>query len=342
MINFNNKTIRNLEEQVLENQNDIEALKQLGMPGVKITAIVDDTEEITDPIVGAFYLVKNESNTYDLYVYTADEEFFDLGEFPKPGPQGQAGNPGPTGATGTSTRWYTGTSFPLVNLKNGDMFLDISSYQVYIYNGSQWISQTNIKGAAGRDGENGNSIQSINHAHIGDETRVTITTTRGGTTIFNIPDGKPGVGFHIAHIYPEDDEDMPSTLPADIVDTLDELWPAEEASPAEAILVKTSTAGDYMFVILTTDGVQTWDEAGQIESVQGPPGTPGTQIMDSQDIEKEEAGPQYPNTYKLYINSIPYLTTAPVADNPNGLKIVVLNAEPATYYNGYYYIITEE
>lgn len=39
---------------------------------------------------------------------------------------------------------------------------------------------------------------------------------------------------------------------------------------------------------------------------------------------------------------LPYLTVAPVADNTSGfLKIVVLDAEPATYYNGYYYIITE-
>ena len=39
---------------------------------------------------------------------------------------------------------------------------------------------------------------------------------------------------------------------------------------------------------------------------------------------------------------LPYLTTAPSADNTSGfLKIVVLDAEPATYYDGYYYIITE-
>ena len=41
-------------------------------------------------------------------------------------------------------------------------------------------------------------------------------------------------------------------------------------------------------------------------------------------------------------NEIQYLTTAPSADNTSGnLKIVVLSAEPATYYNGYIYYITE-
>lgn len=38
---------------------------------------------------------------------------------------------------------------------------------------------------------------------------------------------------------------------------------------------------------------------------------------------------------------IPYLTTAPTADNTDGLKFVVLSSEPATKYNGYIYIITE-
>ena len=42
-----------------------------------------------------------------------------------------------------------------------------------------------------------------------------------------------------------------------------------------------------------------------------------------------------------YTDSLPYLTTAPSAANADGLKIVVLDEEPATYYDGYYYIITE-
>lgn len=40
-------------------------------------------------------------------------------------------------------------------------------------------------------------------------------------------------------------------------------------------------------------------------------------------------------------SGVAYLTTAPSAANTAGdLKFVVLSAEPATYYNGYYYIIT--
>ena len=54
---------------------------------------------------------------------------------------------------------------------------------------------------------------------------------------------------------------------------------------------------------------------------------------------------QYPSAaaVKNFVNEgVPYLTTAPISDNTSGkLKIVVLNSEPATKYNGYLYIITE-
>ena len=41
-------------------------------------------------------------------------------------------------------------------------------------------------------------------------------------------------------------------------------------------------------------------------------------------------------------SGIPYLTTAPSANNTSGcLKVVVLSSEPATRYSGYLYLITE-
>ena len=307
---------RNLEQQVLKNQDDIEALKQLGMPGVKVTAVVDNIEDITEPIVGAFYLVKNEQNTYNLYIYTTEEELFDLGEFPAQGPQGLQGIQGPKGDTGENSIWYSGLAFPAETVKSGDMFLNTVNYQVYRYNGSQWVSQTNIKGAAGRDGLNGNSITLIDHQHQGNETVITINTSKGEPTTFSIPDGTPGAGFHIAHIYPDDVSGAPtlSTLPDDIEDTIEEEWPAATSDPSEAVLVKTTQDGDYIFVIIVENGVNRWDNVGQIQSVAGPAGEPGDRIMDSQDIMKEAAGAQYPNTYKLYIRSIPYVPVAPGAN----------------------------
>lgn len=44
----------------------------------------------------------------------------------------------------------------------------------------------------------------------------------------------------------------------------------------------------------------------------------------------------------ISVSGVPYLTTAPAADNTDGtLKFVVLTAEPATRYNGYVYLIVE-
>ena len=45
-------------------------------------------------------------------------------------------------------------------------------------------------------------------------------------------------------------------------------------------------------------------------------------------------------SYKNQPSSMSYLTSAPSADNTDGIKIVVLSSEPATKYNGYLYIIT--
>lgn len=40
-------------------------------------------------------------------------------------------------------------------------------------------------------------------------------------------------------------------------------------------------------------------------------------------------------------NGLGFLTTAPTEANTDGIKIVVLSAEPATKYEGYLYLITE-
>ena len=39
--------------------------------------------------------------------------------------------------------------------------------------------------------------------------------------------------------------------------------------------------------------------------------------------------------------NLPFLTTAPTSNNSGGVKIVILNYEPSTKYDGYIYFITE-
>ena len=346
---------RNLEQQVLKNQDDIEALKRLGMPGVKVTAVVNSIEYITEPIVGAFYMVKNAQNTYNLYIYTADEELLDLGEFPKEGPQGLMGLQGPKGETGASTRWYSGLRLPDVkDSKTGDMFLDISTCQVYMFNGSIWVSKVNIKGAAGKDGNNGMGINEITatHSESDKETTIAINYTNNQTVSFDIPDGKPGAGFHI-----KDTLAYTTALPSDIIDYLTQHYPPAQRDYSEAILVKCVYISDgqtvqksYVFVIVDGQNGKEWDNAGQIESVKGDPGKDGNEIINSQDIIPSAVSGQPDNYKQLFIENIPYLTSAPTSDNPiqqnrKGFKIVVLpkSLENETVkYNGYLYIFKEE
>ena len=351
MIDLNNKFVLNLEQQVQYLTNQIEMLKQVNLKGyINIVGNVNNIEDLPEDYtgnIGDFYLViQDPPEPNDLYMWGNTGEdvpgWVYCGPFPLQGPSGANGSQGPKGDTGSSTKWFSGIQFP-VSATEGDMFLNTQTCNVFRYTSGSWILQCNIKGIAGTDGLNGNSILSITSSHSDAQARttVTITTSKGGSITFYIPDGQPGVGFRIAHIWPEDEEDIPATLPADIVDTLEELWPAEEATTADAILVKTLNEGDFLFVILTEDGVQTWDEAGQIQSVQGPAGADGTIIQTSEQITVQSVGD---NTNQLIINALPYLTVAPTANYTpigNCLKLVVLDAEPATYYSGYYYIITE-
>ena len=346
---------RNLEQQVLKNQCDIEALKQLGMPGVKVVDVVDSIEDIIQPIIGAFYLVKNAQNMYNLYIYTTYGEFVDMGEFPKSGPQGISGLQGPKGETGISTRWYSGLRLPdAKDSKLGDMFLDISTCQVYMFNGTIWVSKVNIKGASGRDGLNGMGINEITatHSESDKETTIAINYTNNQTVNFDIPDGKPGAGFHI-----KDTLTYTTPLPADIIDTLNADYPPTQRDYSEAILVKCvyidnsqTIQKSYVFVIVDGQSGKEWDNAGQIEGIKGDPGKPGNEIINSQDIISAAVSGQPDNYKQLFIDNIPYLTSAPTSDNsiqPNrkGFKIVVLpkSVENQTVkYNGYLYIFKEE
>ena len=351
MINLNGSVLRNLEEQVQYLTEQLNALKTLN-GGFNIVAIVNSVEDIPEEYtgnIGDCYLVHNDTNDNDLYMYNG-ESFTYLGMYPLRGPQGGVGQRGATGATGDSTKWYTGLEFP-GSAKLGDMFLKTDTCQVYRYESNTWVSKCNIKGLAGTDGLNGNSIISITPTYSSTGVRITITTSNGGTANFNVQNGEPGTGFHIAHIYPQDDADIQDTLADYLTGTtydsmealLNSIYPAANANPADALLVKTNDEGDYMFVIIrNSSDVQVWDNVGQIESVQGPAGEPGTQITSNEQIQVHAIDD---TNNDLNILSLPYLTTAPSsAYTPIGtsLKLVVLSSEPATYYSGYYYIITEE
>lgn len=119
MLKYGNKEIRNLQEQVYKNQQDIAAMQEvtyvLDEFGIKVVGEVDSLEDLPtveeykeaheDWAYGDAYAVGTEA-PYALYILTraGDEvqvdHWFDIGEFPAPGPQGPQGAQGPQGPQG--------------------------------------------------------------------------------------------------------------------------------------------------------------------------------------------------------------------------------------------------
>ena len=110
---YDNKTYRNLQQQVKENMLDIARLQDSNILGLDIKDIVPTYSDLPIGEQGNIYAVGTEA-PFELYVYN-DSSWVNLGQFPKAGPrgeqgpQGQIGNPGPKGDKGEQgPRGYTG------------------------------------------------------------------------------------------------------------------------------------------------------------------------------------------------------------------------------------------
>lgn len=124
MLKFGNKEFRNLQEQVKKNMDDIMFILQeegvLNEFGIKVVgqeeSVIDMPtvdnykEDNPDWEYGDAYAVGTEA-PYELYILTRangthpDDYWFNIGEFPMPGPQGEQGpegEQGPQGQTGPS------------------------------------------------------------------------------------------------------------------------------------------------------------------------------------------------------------------------------------------------
>ena len=110
---YDNKTYRNLQQQVKENMLDIARLQDSNILGLDIKGIVPTYNELPTAEQGSIYAVGTEA-PFELYVYN-DSSWVNLGQFPKAGPRGeqgprgQDGLPGPKGLTGDQgPRGFTG------------------------------------------------------------------------------------------------------------------------------------------------------------------------------------------------------------------------------------------
>ena len=109
-----NKLYLNIQEQVEKNKKDILDIQQgatvLADFGIKVIGQVNESSELPDPAeyegdYGDAYAVGTEA-PYDFYIFTRafegqdEPSWFNIGEFPVPGPQGEQGPAGQDGSNG--------------------------------------------------------------------------------------------------------------------------------------------------------------------------------------------------------------------------------------------------
>ena len=171
LIDYNNKDILNLQEQVLKNTNDINdiAVGQLTLAnfGIHVSGILSDSTKLpdvssyTDNDVGTAYLVGTET-PYRLYILTKIAstgllEWLDIGNFPQPGPKGDKGDKGDTGETGQASLWYLGSTVPTADPKytERDCYLNLTNGNVYYYTSGSWSLYGSLRGPRGSIGATG-------------------------------------------------------------------------------------------------------------------------------------------------------------------------------------------
>ena len=106
MLKFGNREFRNLQEQVLKNMCDIQDIEQgatvLAAFGIKVVGQVNQVSDLPAPAtytgnLGDAFLVGTEA-PYLYYIYAKAYDgqeqaaFYNLGQFPLPGPKGDQGN----------------------------------------------------------------------------------------------------------------------------------------------------------------------------------------------------------------------------------------------------------
>ena len=115
MLKYGNRDFRNLQEQVYANMKNIQDIIDgsniiANFKTVVIVGQVDNEQELPNPDLyqgeyGDAILVGTDED-FELYVFTKAYEnenapqWFNMGQFPQPGPQGEQGIQGPRGYTG--------------------------------------------------------------------------------------------------------------------------------------------------------------------------------------------------------------------------------------------------
>lgn len=150
MLTMNDKQYRNLEEQVGYNTALLNLFPS-GIVGDKFIGVVESTALIERDKVALI----GDGIPYTLYYRQSDGTLYNLGEFPKAGPEGPKGTngrQGPAGPKGADI--ILGAELPAVG-PAGEIFFNTNNGDIWLSNGTEWILQGTLKGPQGIQGPRG-------------------------------------------------------------------------------------------------------------------------------------------------------------------------------------------
>lgn len=170
MLITDNKVLRNLQEQVAKNKSDIsdilEAKAVIAEFGIRVVGEVDTEAELPDPATysgeyGDAYTVGIQT-PYDYYIFTRPNDdiptahWFNVGQFPMPGPQGEPGLPGAKGEKGSMIYVEKNTNPTVVTGYNvGDLWINSKDNALFQLNNNGWDRVGYVKGDTGPQGPKG-------------------------------------------------------------------------------------------------------------------------------------------------------------------------------------------
>lgn len=282
MITINGNAYRNLEEQVLKNQQDIQDFKDgnqtIAEFGITVVGILSDASQLPEfgEAYGDAYLIGT-ATPYDMRVWTRDvanntAKWVDLGEFPLQGPKGDRGEVG--------SIIYFGT----IDLENeradraGDFYINtVTGYwyqSVEISSVCVWEKRFSLKGEKGDRGEQGKQgVQGI----PGEQGKTGPIGPQGiqGET------GPVGPAFNIQGTLASTDN-----LPTPTKEMQDKGY---------AYIIPDSTGAKHIWVIQGSDSFMWVDVGTAGVGIQGPPGKDGVGLD-----TLSQTDPTYGNVSVIY------------------------------------------
>ena len=310
-ITIDNKTYRNLEEQVLKNKEDIarhyEVDRVLANFGIKVLGVYDTVDQLPTEgnEFGDAYGVRSTS-PMDYYVWTRananvgepNDYWLNVGALSIVGPQGAQGIQGQKGDTGVrGSKWYSGSGAPTTSTAYlpYDHYLDTSNGNVYIYSTvNSWLLQGNIRGVQGVQGPTGARGEQGIQGPIGPQG----------------PKGDTGSSFSIGGL----------------LESSDLLPTPTAANRSIGYAVRNQDGITYdLYVVVGTDNLQ-WVNMGKIEGVEGPQGP---------------IGPQGPAGVGATIIGVQYTGATTGTLTQNQLNTILNATYPIINFNNEYYMVQD-